>query len=103
MFQADIFTGFYIQMIFHRRKGEERQMKEYEMVWEIFNECANNQMRDVFIEELSLDGEAAVDAKVAELCKDDQAEIEKEVLADGSLVYHVNAHGLMQRYTFTEI
>ncbi len=29
-------------------------MKEYEMVREIFNECANNQMRDVFIEEICL-------------------------------------------------
>ena len=26
-------------------------MKEYEIVHEIFNECANNQMRDVFFEE----------------------------------------------------
>ena len=29
-------------------------MKEYEVVWEIFNQCPNNQMRDVFIEELEL-------------------------------------------------
>ena len=78
-------------------------MKEYEMVREIFNECANNQMRDVFIDEIMLDGEAAVDAKVEELCKAEEAEIEKEILADGSLVYHVNAHGLLQKYTFTEI
>ena len=27
-------------------------MKEYEVVWEIFNLCSNNQMRDVFIEEI---------------------------------------------------
>ena len=31
------------------------QMKEYEVVHEIFNECANNQMRDVFIEEVPID------------------------------------------------
>ena len=30
-------------------------MKSYETVWEIFNECANNQMRDVFIDEIELD------------------------------------------------
>jgi len=78
-------------------------VKEYEMVREIFNECANNQMRDVFIEEIRLDGEAAVDARVEELLKGEEAKIEKEVLADGSLVYHVDAHGLLQRYTFTEI
>lgn len=78
-------------------------MKEYEMVWEIFNQCSRNQMRDVFIEEVSLDGEGAVDAKVQHMCKDENAEIDKEVLADGSLVYHVNANGLLQKYTFTEI
>jgi len=78
-------------------------MKEYEMVWEIFNQCSGNQMRDVFIEEVSLEGETAVDAKVKQLCKAENAEIDKEVLADGSLVYHVNASGLLQKYTFTEI
>ena len=30
-------------------------MKEYEVVHEIFNECANNQMRDVFFEEVALE------------------------------------------------
>ena len=30
-------------------------MKEYEVVHEIFNECANNQMRDVFIEEVPIE------------------------------------------------
>ncbi len=30
----------------------DRMKKEYETVWEIFNECANNQMRDVFFDEI---------------------------------------------------
>ena len=30
-------------------------MKEYETVWEIFNKCPNNQMRDVFIDEVRTD------------------------------------------------
>ena len=30
-------------------------MQEYEAVWEIFNQCANNQMRDVFIDEVKTD------------------------------------------------
>ena len=30
-------------------------MKEYEVVHEIFNECANNQMRDVFFEEVMIE------------------------------------------------
>ena len=29
-------------------------MKEYELIWEIFNKCPRNQMRDVFVEELEL-------------------------------------------------
>jgi len=39
-------------------------MKEYEVVWEIFNLCSNNQMRDVFIEEIeTTDPEAYVRQK----------------------------------------
>ena len=30
-------------------------MKEYEVVHEIFNECANNQMRDVFLKRCMLE------------------------------------------------
>ncbi len=30
-------------------------MKCYETVWEIFNLCANNQMRDVFFDEIETD------------------------------------------------
>ena len=29
-------------------------MKEYEVVHEIFNQCSNNQMRNVFIEEVPI-------------------------------------------------
>ena len=29
-------------------------MKEYEVIWEIFNKCPRNQMRDVFVEEVEL-------------------------------------------------
>lgn len=28
-------------------------MKEYEVIWEIFNKCPRNQMRDVFVEEVA--------------------------------------------------
>ena len=30
-------------------------MKEYEVIWEIFNKCPRNQMRDVFVEEIELE------------------------------------------------
>lgn len=77
------------------------QMKEYEVVHEIFNECANNQMRDVFIEEVPIDDLEEYVRKHHE--KERDFTFEREDLADGTVVYHVNASGLLQRYTFTEI
>jgi len=75
-------------------------MKEYEVVHEIFNECANNQMRDVFFEEVMLeDPEDYIRRKH----KDKDLKMEREELADGTVVYHVETAGISQRYTFTEI
>ena len=74
--------------------------KEYEVVHEIFNECANNQMRDVFFEEAQIDD---LEEYVRSRHKDKDVELKREDLADGTVIYHVNAGGLMQRYTFSEI
>ena len=52
-------------------------MKSYETVWEIFNLCANNQMRDVFIDEIETDD---TDAYVRNKFKDKQITFEKTVL-----------------------
>lgn len=42
-------------------------MKEYEVIWEIFNKCPRNQMRDVFVEEVEIaDPEVYVKAKFQE-------------------------------------
>lgn len=75
-------------------------MKEYEVVYEIFNECANNQMRDVFFEEVMIDD---LETYIRGKHKDQNMTMEREVLADGTVVYHVNSAGMLQRYTFTEI
>ena len=75
-------------------------MKEYEIVHEIFNECANNQMRDVFFEEAEVeDPESYVRARH----KDKKLHLEKTVQADGSGVIDIESAGLVQRYSFTEI
>lgn len=75
-------------------------MKEYEVVHEIFNECANNQMRDVFFEEIMIDDpENYIRGKH----KDKELKMEREELADGTIIYHVETAGISQRYTFTEI
>ena len=74
--------------------------KEYEIVWEIFNLCANNQMRDVFIDEAEVsDPEEYVKNKF----KGESVTYEKELLEDGTIVFHINAAGIRERCSFTEI
>ena len=75
-------------------------MKEYEAVWEIFNQCSNNQMRDVFFEELSLEDPEEYLKKKFE-GKD--VSWEKTVLEDGTIVFDIQTFGIKQRYTFTEL
>ena len=75
-------------------------MKEYEVVWEIFNQCANNQMRDVFIDEVETDDP---EAYVREKFRGKNVSWEREELADGGLVFHIDASGIRERCTFTEL
>ena len=75
-------------------------MKEYETVWEIFNKCPNNQMRDVFFDEIQCeDPEEYIKKKFA----DKVLEYEKTVQPDGTIVFDIVTSGIRQRYTFTEI
>lgn len=75
-------------------------MKIYETIWEIFNKCPNNQMRDVFIDEVEV---ADTDAYIRQKFQDKNATWEKSVLPDGTIVYDINASGILQRFSFTEI
>ena len=76
-------------------------MKCYEMVREIFNECQNNQMRDVFFDEIETD---SVDETVAKLyAGEPDLTVERSVLKDGSIVFEINSSDLRQKITFTEI
>ena len=75
-------------------------MKMYEAVWEIFNLCSNNQMRDVFIEELELEDP---EAYICNKFKDKDLTYEKSILPDGSIVFDIMTTDIKQRYTFTEI
>ena len=53
-------------------------MKEYEVIWEIFNKCPRNQMRDVFVDEIEIeDPEEYVKNKF----KGKEVSYEKTVLA----------------------
>lgn len=74
-------------------------MKEYEVVWEIFNLCSNNQMRDVFIEEIeTTDPEAYVKQKFA----GKEVTYEKTVLENGTIVFDIMTSEIKQRMSFTE-
>lgn len=77
-------------------------MKEYEVVHEILNECARNQMRDIFIEEIEIP-EGAYEDFIRTKHKDKELLMEREDLADGSVRYIVETSGIIQKYTFTEI
>lgn len=75
-------------------------MKEYEAVWEIFNSCANNQMRDVFFEELMLEDP---EKYIKEKFRDKELKYEKTVQPDGTVIFDIETSGIRQRYSFTEI
>ena len=74
--------------------------KWYETVWEIFNKCANNQMRDIFIDEIETDD---TDAYVRAKIKDLDLTWEKSILEDGTIVYDIDATGTKERFSFTEV
>ena len=84
------------------KKAQERigKMKEYEVIWEIFNKCPRNQMRDVFVEEVEIeDPEAYIRSKF----QGDDVSFEKTLLADGTVVFDIQTSQIKQRCSFTEI
>ena len=77
-------------------------VKTYETVWEIFNECANNQMRDVFIDEIELE-EDGIEDFLRRKFRDKSMTFERTVQDNGTILYDIDASGIRQRYSFTEI
>ena len=75
-------------------------MAEYEMVREIKNLCRNNQMRDIFFEEVECDDPASY---VRELLKGRQVELSAEENAGKSVTVHAVVDGVIQRFVFTPI
>jgi hypothetical protein len=75
-------------------------MKEYELVHEIKNLCRNNQMRDIFFEEIQCDDpESYVRRKYAGKVM----ELTVEEGAAGAVTIHAVIDGLMQKFVFTPI
>jgi len=81
------------------RNGQ--NMKEYELVHEIFNQCSGNQMRDVDIKEIEIEDPRAY---VEDFLKSHKTvEIFEDALTPGAVIFDVTADGLHMRFSFTEI
>lgn len=75
-------------------------MAEYEVVREIQNSCSNNQMRDVFFDEVETDDPMEY---VRSLLKADDAELTLEIKDADNLTVYANCNGLNQKFLFTKI
>ena len=69
-------------------------MKEYEVIWEIFNKCPRNQMRDVFVEEVEI---ADPEAYVKQKFQGKDVSYEKTVLEDGTIIFDIQTSMIRQR------
>ena len=74
--------------------------KTYEMIREIFNQCSNNQMRDVDISEIETDD---TDAVAKSFCKGSEVTCEKSIMENGTIIYDIVTDGVRQRLGFTEV
>ena len=73
---------------------------EYELVREIKNLCRNNQMRDVFFEEVECDDP---ESYIREKLSGKDIELTAEHGFNGQITVHATVDGLIQRYVFTPI
>ncbi len=73
---------------------------EYELVHEIKNLCRNNQMRDVFFEEVECDDPMAF---VARRLKGKTVELSGEEGTGGTVTVYAVVDGLIQKFVFTPI
>lgn len=75
-------------------------MNQYELVREIPNLCRNNQMRDVFFDEVETDDP---EDYVRTFLKDAQAELTVDRKPDGSVIVFAVADGMTQKFIFSPI
>ena len=73
---------------------------EYELVHEIKNLCPNNQMRDIFFEEIECeDPESYLRRRLA----GKQLELSREDGPGGTVTIHAVVDGMTEKYVFTPI
>ena len=75
-------------------------MREYEMVREIKNLCPNNQMRDIFFEEVETDDPADY---VKSFLKGKAVSVSAEVGENGVVTVYADCDGLIQKFVFTPV
>jgi len=75
-------------------------VKAYEVVREIENLCGNNQMRDVFFEEIETDDP---EAYVRSLLKDKTVDLTVDVLGEDRVNIYAVTAGMTQKFLFTQI
>ena len=75
-------------------------MKEYELVREIQNLCPNNQMRDIFFDEVQTDDPAAY---VRSFLKGKAVELTADSRPDGTVTVYASCDGLTQKFIFTPV
>ena len=71
---------------------------EYEMVREIKNLCPNNQMRDIFFDEVETDDP---ESYVRSLLRGKAVELSAERGENGMITIHATCDGLIQKFVFT--
>ncbi len=75
-------------------------MAEYELVREIQNLCRNNQMRDVFFEEVETDDP---EEYVRSLLKGNDVTLTADYGKGGAVTVYASCDGLTQKFIFTPI
>ena len=86
-------------LCYDKRKGGSA-MREYELVREIPNLCPNNQMRDIFFDEVETDDPVRY---VKDFLKGKALEISTEKQANGAVTVYALCDGMHQKFIFTPI
>ena len=76
------------------------EMAEYEVVREVQNLCANNQMRDVFFDEIETDDPVEW---IRREVKGKEVNLTVDRKADGSMTIYVESAGVSQKFLFTPV
>ena len=73
-------------------------MTEYELVREIKNQCPNNQMRDIFFEEVETDDPVSY---VKAFLEGKAASVRAEPGENGAVTIYADCDGMIQKFVFT--